>query len=281
MTQTAALENVHLQLVASHFVTIHPLRWRFQNIQSSFWRLYMNNRDGAFLERSDDQSDRSYPLDKGRLYVIPAGVRFNTHSTCPVGHLYVHFDVIGLPYIALREMFDEPICLPHRAALEEEAWALMHALETAHGEDDLVLQFRIKALLYEGLALYLQNIPPEQLQCCLQLAVSLQPILPAIRYIEDKDNLASRLLISDLAQLCHMNEDYFIRRFRECVGQTPGQYIQAQRVKMAERLLLFTDDSISQIAERTGFGNRFYFSRVFAQHANVSPVAYRKGARGL
>jgi AraC-like DNA-binding protein len=279
LSQTAMLENVHIQLVASHFVTINPLRWRFQNVQSSFWRLYMNNRDGAFLERTEDQIDRPYPLDKGRLYVIPAGVRFNTRSTCPVGHLYVHFDVIGLPYIALREMFNEPICLPHRAALEEEAWALMHALEIARSEEDLILQFRIKALLYEGLALYLQSVPPEQLQCCLQLAVALEPVLPAIRHIEN--HLASRLLISDLAQLCHMNEDYFIRRFRECVGQTPGQYIQAQRVKMAERLLLFTDHSIAQIAERTGFGNRFYFSRVFAQHASVSPVAYRKGARGL
>jgi len=279
LTQTATLENVHIQLVASHFVTINPLRWRFQNVQSSFWRLYMNNRDGASLQRTGEQADKPYPLLKGRLYVIPAGVRFNTHSTCPVGHLYVHFDVIGLPYIALREMFDVPICLPHRAALEEEAWSLMYALETACGEKDLVLQFRIKALLYEGLALYLQSMPPEQLQCCLQLASSLEPVLPAVRHIEN--NLASRLLICDLAQLCHMNEDYFIRRFRECVGQTPGQYIQAQRVKMAERLLLFTDDSIAQIAEHTGFGNRFYFSRVFAQHTSVSPAAYRKGARGL
>jgi AraC-like DNA-binding protein len=208
-------------------------------------------------------------------------VRFNTHVTCEVGHLYVHFDVIGLPlhFMAFREMFDMPICLPRRPDLEGEAWALMREVETGQQEHDLVLQFRIKALLYEGLALYLQSVPAEQLQRGLQLAIALDPVLPAVRYIEE--NLAVRLVVSELAQLCHMNEDYFIRRFRECVGHTPGQYSQGQRVKMAERLLLFTDDSISQIAERTGFGNRFYFSRVFAQHTGVSPVAYRKGARAL
>ncbi len=271
------LENVHIQLVTTRFVTIQPPRWRFQNIQSSFWRLYMNNRDGALVEGADS----SYPLEKGHLYVIPAGVRFNTHVTCEVGHLYVHFDVIGLPlhYMAFREMFAMPICLPRRPELEGEAWAIMHEVETGRGEHDLVLQFRIKALLYEGLALYLQSVPAEQLQRGLQLAIALEPVLPAVHYIEE--NLACRLVVSELAQRCHMNEDYFIRRFRECVGQTPGQYIQGQRIKMAERLLLFTDDSISRIAERTGFGNRFYFSRVFALHTGVSPVAYRKGARAI
>lgn len=268
------LDNVHIQLVASRFVTIRPVWWRLQNIQSSFWRFYVNNRDGAFLERAGD----AFPLSEGRLYFIPAGVRFNTNSTRDVGHLYVHFDVIGLPSIARREIFYEPICLPRKPELEHGAWELMRSLEMAQA-DDLTLQFRIKALLYEGLALYLQSVPPEQLQRCLSLASAVEPVLPAIRHIEA--NIAARLTIRDLAQLCHMNADYFSRRFRECVGQTPGYYIQEQRVKAAEQLLLFTEQSIEQIASGTGFGNRFYFSRVFARHTGVSPVAYRKGSRGM
>lgn len=266
------LDHVHIRLFSCRFVTLMPSWWRLRNIQDSFWRLYVNNRDGAFLECSND----SHPLYGGRLYVIPAGVRFNTNLTQDVGHFYVHFDVIGLPYLARREMFSTPISLPHPPSLEQAAREIMQELETPK-EADLVLQFRTKAIIYEGLALYLHSIPPEQLQRCLQFAAVLEPVLPAIHHIEA--NISTRLLSSELAQLCHMNVDYFTRRFRECVGQTPGQYIQEQRVKLATQQLLFTDQSIEQIAANTGFGSRFYFSRVFARHTGVSPAAYRKASR--
>jgi AraC-like DNA-binding protein len=238
-------------------------------VQDSFWRFYVNDRDGAFL-------DDTYPLYGRQLYIIPAGVRFNTSLVQDVGHFYVHFDMIGLPYVAQREIFCAPICLPHTSSLEQAVVEIMQELAVCN-EAHLILQFRTKAIIYEGLALYLRSLPAEQLQRYLQFTATLEPVLPAIRYIEV--NIATRLLRSELAQLCHMNVDYFTRRFRDCIGQTPGQYIQEQRVKLATQQLLFTDQSIEQIAADAGFGSRFYFSRVFSQHTGVSPVAYRKAWR--
>ncbi|HZR38497.1 MAG TPA: AraC family transcriptional regulator, partial [Ktedonobacteraceae bacterium] len=235
------LDHVHIRLFSCRFVVLTPERWRLKNIQDSFWRFYANNRDGAFLECSDG----CYPLCRERLYIIPAGVRFDGHLTHDIGHFYVHFDMIGLPYLARRELFCTPVCLPHVASLEQTVREIMQELEP-HKEAGLVLQFRAKAVIYEGLALYLRSLPTEQLQRCLEFAEALEPVLPAIRHIEA--NLSSRLLSSELAQMCHMNVDYFTRRFRECVGQTPVQYIQEQRVKLAAQQLLFTDLSIEQIA---------------------------------
>jgi transcriptional regulator GlxA family with amidase domain len=77
-----------------------------------------------------------------------------------------------------------------------------------------------------------------------------------------------------------MNTDYFIRRFRLSMGRTPGQYIQEQRVKVAEQQLLMTSRSIEQIAADQGFGSRSYFTRIFTRHTGVSPAAYRKGLCG-
>lgn len=263
------LDHVHIRLFSCRFVSLTPERWRLTNIQDSFWRFYMNTADGAVLECSDAK----YLLSQERLYVIPAGVRFNGHLTHDVGHFYVHFDMIGLPYLARRELFCTPICLPQIASLGQAAKEIVQALEP-HQEADLILQFRAKAIIYEGLAFYLRSLPAEQLQRCLEFASALEPVLPAIRTIEA--HIGSRLRSSELAQLCHMNVDYFTRRFRECVGQTPTQYIQEQRVKLAAQQLLFTDLSIEQIAANTGFGSRFYFSRIFALHTGLSPAAYRK-----
>jgi AraC-like DNA-binding protein len=263
------LDSIHIRLIFYRFLELEPVRWRFATLQSNFWRFYMNDRDGALLEREDGP----YALQKGRLYIIPAGVPFGTKLMQPVGHLFVHFDVQGLPGIVRSEIFSSPICLPPLPDLEQSVWLIRQELQQATGVA-LLQQFRIKAILYAGLTHYLQQLPYEQLVHYSQLAIDLEPVLPAIQHIET--HLSGQLLSRDLAQLCHMNPDYFTRRFRECVGQTPGQYIQEQRIKRAEQQLLLTKESIEQIAANNGFGSRAYLSRVFTRHTGVSPAAYRK-----
>lgn len=266
------LDSVHIQLLTYHFLNLEPPRWRIQNIQSTFWRFYMNNQDGAFLE----QTHSSYPLQKGRLYFVPAGVRFTTNLTQNVGHFYIHFDIIGLPYLLRRELFSAPIALPANPRLEQAVWNLLRELEQ-HTGLALLHQLRVKAILYDALTIYIQSLPPAQVEECMRHATSVEAIQPALQHIEA--NLANPLSNSALSDLCHMHPDYFIRRFRECTGQTPIRYIQEQRVKRAEQQLLLTDRSIEQIAADHGFGNRFYFSRIFTRHTGVSPAAYRKGLR--
>jgi AraC-like DNA-binding protein len=265
------LDNLHLRLFKTQRLII-GLGWNTRNVQSSFWRFYHNDREGASLELPAGP----YPLHADRLYFIPAGVRFSCRNTRELDHFYVHFDVIGLPSIATRELFSGPICLPRAAALEGATRQI--AQELAEGEPvELSRQCRIKAVLYEGLAGYLESVPPDQMERCWQRAAALEPVLPAIRHIDA--DVSAPLSNRELAEQCHVSEDYFIRRFRECVGQTPAQYIRERRVTLAAQRLLFTDQSIEQIADETGFGSRFYFSRVFARHTGVSPAAYRKASR--
>ena len=122
----------------------------------------------------------------------------------------------------------------------------------------MATQCRLQALLYEAFALGLDSVPPEQRERSLRRAAALEPVLPAIRWIEA--NLSQSLSNAHLAGLCCLSEDYFIRRFRECVGQSPAQFIQERRVTRAAQELLFTTHSIEQIAEENldrAFGSRF------------------------
>ena len=266
------LDNLHVRLFEVAFRRFEVGQWNARNVQSSFWRFYMNFRDGAALELENE----IYPLRAGQLYFVPAGVYFHCRSDAPFEHFYVHFDVIGVPGLALRELFSRPIEVPQREELRVTTRSF--ASEMAQGATlDLPRQCVVKALLYSALATYLQELGEDKREWLQRLSMAHGPMLPALRYIED--NLAERLTNAELARLCHLSEDHFIRRFRECVGQNPLQYVLERRVTLAAQRLLFTDQTIEQIAQDTGFGNRFYFSRAFARHTGVSPAAYRKTSR--
>ena len=71
------------------------------------------------------------------------------------------------------------------------------------------------------------------------------------------------------------SESRFIRCFRDATGQTPARYVQDRRLRRAAEALVATDRSIDEIAERCGFANRYYFTRVFSQRMGVSPARYR------
>jgi transcriptional regulator GlxA family with amidase domain len=184
--------------------------------------------------------------------------------------------VVGVPRAALRALFGGPLRVPERMALAEDARALAQALAERQAVG-LIEQFRVKALLYGALAAYLESLPADVMERYWRLAAAHAPVRAALREIEEC--LPEQLSNQRLARLCHMSEDYFIRRFRECVGQSPARYIQEQRVLQAAQCLLFTADSIETIAAASGFANRFYFSRVFTRQMGVSPAAYRKAVR--
>ena len=115
---------------------------------------------------------------------------------------------------------------------------------------------------------------PEQHRRCSRYLLSRSAVTPATEYIDA--NLAEPLSNGELARVCHVSEDHFIRVFRQALGQTPAQYILDRRVSAAAQRLIFSKESVDAIAEATGFGDRFYFSRVFAKRMGSPPAAYRK-----
>ena len=277
------LDNLHIRLFIANWVTIGPGWWIFKSVGRNYWRFYFNLENGAALELPNPAAENGfdlYPLEAHQPYFIPAGVHFNSTIAQDIPHFFIHFDVIGIPALAMNTLFNAPICLPRSERLVQTTWELAQAVYNNKQLDkqlDLYLQCQIKVVIYEGLALYLHSLPAEQLERPLQLAIALKPVLPAIQYIDS--NLDKPLLNRDLAHMCQMNEDYFIRRFKECVGQPPGSYIREQRVRQATQGLLFTENSLEQIAMSSGFGSRFYFAKVFKEATGLSPAAYRKTSR--
>ena len=99
---------------------------------------------------------------------------------------------------------------------------------------------------------------------------------PVLRFIHD--NLHRPLTRSDLAAAAHLSPTRFHYVFVRATGQSPVNYLMAQRVRRARQLLLSTDLSCKDVGARCGLLNAAHFSRVFTRWVNVGPSAYRRHA---
>jgi transcriptional regulator GlxA family with amidase domain len=82
--------------------------------------------------------------------------------------------------------------------------------------------------------------------------------------------------LDNLAQRALMSRRTFTRRFRESTGTTVGQWIQNQRLALAQRLLETTDHPVERIATGAGFGSAVSLRKHFASAFKVSPTVYRR-----
>lgn len=96
----------------------------------------------------------------------------------------------------------------------------------------------------------------------------------AMTYIHN--NFMNNILLDDIAQNVSLNPRYFSKIFKQEIGVTPIQYLRDLRVKKAENFLIKTNLSMIEIAERTGFNDPLYFSKVFTMYHQISPKNYRK-----
>jgi transcriptional regulator GlxA family with amidase domain len=93
------------------------------------------------------------------------------------------------------------------------------------------------------------------------------------------EHLDEDLTVKRLAEVAHESSRTFARRFRDATGTTPLQWVIAQRIVLAQRLLETTDLGVDQIAARCGFGSGPAFRVHFSRKLGTSPQAYRRQFR--
>jgi AraC-like DNA-binding protein len=79
-----------------------------------------------------------------------------------------------------------------------------------------------------------------------------------------------------LAESVHISEDYLTRIFHREMGLSLWDYLNRYRVFFAANLLRKTDDTIQEIALRSGFQDQAYFCRVFKKIYGFPPGKLRK-----
>jgi transcriptional regulator GlxA family with amidase domain len=90
------------------------------------------------------------------------------------------------------------------------------------------------------------------------------------------EHLGESFDVETLAARAYMSRRTFDRHFRALTGYAPLQWLLAQRVLRAQRLLETTDLSIDQVAQRSGFRSSVALRGHFRRLLGTSPAAYRE-----
>lgn len=91
-----------------------------------------------------------------------------------------------------------------------------------------------------------------------------------------KHNVSRKVPLEKLSQIGNISKFHLIRLFKKAFGTGPIQYHQLLRLEKAKEKILFTNSSISDIADEFGYENIQSFSRAFKKQEGVPPSFYRR-----
>jgi YesN/AraC family two-component response regulator len=89
-------------------------------------------------------------------------------------------------------------------------------------------------------------------------------------------NFKETITLNELSKVFHVSPFYLSRTFKEVTGFTFIEYLNSIRIKEAQRLLVKSSLSVTEIGESTGFESSTHFGRVFKNITKTSPLQYRK-----
>jgi iron complex transport system substrate-binding protein len=96
----------------------------------------------------------------------------------------------------------------------------------------------------------------------------------AVRYM--MDHYGKPLTVEHVAAVTNCSPRLLNKLFHNRMQASPGRVLARIRMDRAQELLLNTEATLQEIAERVGYANGYTFSRYFKKHAGVSPEHYRK-----
>lgn len=235
-------------------------------------------------ERDYFIKDRTHPLKEGGIVFID---KYELHKTTDTGvadheRILLHFDEHWL------NSFADPVCFApfqsrtrrlqlssgDRRAVEELLFSMLEEEDTKSPGWKTSLQAKLAQLLIlAGRKCLAEPEPSPEQANPLQLK-----IYEIVEYINN--HYMSAITLGSVAEKHYISPYYLSRKFKEVTGFTYVEYVNTVRIKEAQKLLRESRLKIIEIAEQVGYENIAHFGRVFKELAKVSPLEYRKRARG-
>lgn len=200
---------------------------------------------------------QEYPLKKDHVLLVrPGDVRYShLHFRCRFFHFTVKEACLAEAIAKIPRFFR--VDAPQKA---EEAFVAVAAdfyssdpFDRLCAEAGLVLLLRRRGFLAEA-----KEDPLTKAKNLMET-----------HYRED-------LTTESVAAACHVSVSYLHRLFRLSSDTTPGDYLISCRLAAAKNLLLSTDLSLNEIADRCGFHSQSYFSDSFKKRVGTAPRDFRK-----
>ena len=225
-----------------------------------WFRLYYMTETSAYLLLQDKRVE----IKPGRLYLIPPRLPFQYALSSLAAHVWLHFFSDTLQQALPSEIFSVPF---DKMELLQRvmANAVIGAPDTTESTVEVNLLCRM--LLNEFFRC------PEFLVHTQTLGIPM-PLRRVAEYI--RQNCDAKISIQELAALARMTQVQFTRQFAKYYHQTPKEYCCNARVDHAKTLLMQTELSTKEIAERCGFSDCYHFYHQFKKSVAMTPSEYRE-----
>jgi len=89
------------------------------------------------------------------------------------------------------------------------------------------------------------------------------------------DNALNKLTMDEICANTHISKYHLCRIFKENMGVTIWEFIRKRRLSVAKQMLIYTDYKITEVAEKCGFTDSSFFTKVFSKEFGITPTAYR------
>jgi len=153
----------------------------------------------------------------------------------------------------------------------------LHKKESAPwGSDQLIKTFLEQFLIYicrrdDNIGFSQRVLPSNRLQQSFVLTQQAQDYL--------SEHFHERITLASLAEALGVSVSQVKRIFREQIGQSMVSYLTALRISEAKRLIRQGDMNFTQIAEKVGYENIYYFSSLFKKQTGMTLTEYTKSLK--
>ncbi len=233
-----------------------------------------------------------YRLSKGDMVIIHND---SPHDVVTVGDTCSYHVVKFLPKILLtneqtyseysyvwmlmEHMTDKQVLFPADELAPADIGSLFSHMKTEWDQQDLGYELSLRADVTR-IYLYILRRWREKNRSLMESAMLSSQrdlIQRAISHIREH---YAELTEEETARACGVSASYLSRTFKRSLGVSFSAYLTDVRLREAERLLLTTDDSITDIAQAVGFSTSSYFISKFRVSHKLSPHRYRALHRG-
>src|SRR5687768_7038938 len=90
-----------------------------------------------------------------------------------------------------------------------------------------------------------------------------------------RDRLCEPISLHDMSRVAYLSAFHFNRVFHQITGLPPAKFISAMRLNEAKRLLLNTNQSITDVCFEVGYNSLSTFTRRFTQRVGLGPREFR------
>lgn len=96
-----------------------------------------------------------------------------------------------------------------------------------------------------------------------------------------KRHYKENVSVDQLAGMIGLSTSHFSKLFKEKIGYSPKDYLIRLRINRAKQFLEFSDCHLKDVAQKVGYPDEFYFSRIFKKIVGVSPSQFAKQSEGM